>query len=422
MYQYVIGFFQKIKNILINLNLFPSVPPSVDEHQLRNERISTRLFIIFLLLSLTILILYTSLINITQTINVQSPTITDYDHLYLTHSQTLTCPCKTVSINYDVFIQLNYTIHQICHSIFVTQNWIDYLAPYSGRLNVTPSDFRAIGTFVFQALRGFCNIANELISNRLIEFYSTQYVTASVVSRQVFESQTESFITQFISTMTNDFVLSLSTIRYTTQANALLSAEISNYLLSMAYLEGGTIPHGYGNGSCSSSGEWVDPFTFVDFPNNTILFTVPGFYIGCYLIDSLLQSDLRCFYDQMCINQLQSYLNLTSPMNLTALDKSLLIRFKDNSTINELLNDLMVEKWISPKMFEDYYNKCNPAECVYTIKTKNSIIYIITTIIGLIGGLTTALKLIVPRVVQLIAFCGQKWYERHTTVVPSIET
>jgi beta-lactamase regulating signal transducer with metallopeptidase domain len=61
----------------------------------------------------------------------------------------------------------------------------------------------------------------------------------------------------------------------------------------------------------------------------------------------------------------------------------------------------MVEEWNSSIMYENYFNECEPTECTYTHQTKNNILYIITTIIGLIGGLTTALKLIVPRLVML---------------------
>jgi hypothetical protein len=109
-------------------------------------------------------------------------------------------------------------------------------------------------------------------------------------------------------------------------------------------------------------------------------------------------------------------------MNISALDTSLSSRFLENSTIEHLLGELMVEEWNSSIMYENYFNECEPIECTYTHQTKNNIIYIVTTIIGLIGGLTTALKLIVPRLVEFIAFCTQKWGWRRTSVVPFIQT
>jgi beta-lactamase regulating signal transducer with metallopeptidase domain len=88
-------------------------------------------------------------------------------------------------------------------------------------------------------------------------------------------------------------------------------------------------------------------------------------------------------------------------MNITALDISLSSHFLENSTIEDLLDELMVEKWNSSIMYEDYFNECKPTQCTYTHQSKNNAIYIVTTIIGLIGGLTTALKLIVPRLVMV---------------------
>ena len=73
-----------------------------------------------------------------------------------------------------------------------------------------------------------------------------------------------------------------------------------------------------------------------------------------------------------------------------------------NSTIEDLLNHLMVEKWISSLIFESYYNECIPKKCFYSIEAKNSAIYIVTTVIGLVGGLIKVFKLIVPRLVQFV--------------------
>ncbi|CAF4398347.1 unnamed protein product, partial [Adineta steineri] len=73
------------------------------------------------------------------------------------------------------------------------------------------------GQFIFQGLSTFCQLSNQTISNRLIQFYSSQYVSVSVTPLQVLQSQTQAFISQFISSMTNDFSLSLLTIRETTQ-------------------------------------------------------------------------------------------------------------------------------------------------------------------------------------------------------------
>ena len=109
-------------------------------------------------------------------------------------------------------------------------------------------------------------------------------------------------------------------------------------------------------------------------------------------------------------------------MNITALDESLPSRFFPNSTLEEVVDVLMVEQWNSSRMYDSYYNECQPKECTYTHQTKNSVIYIVTTLFGLTGGLTTALRLLVPRLVKFIQFCIRKWKMRGTGVVPMVET
>ncbi|CAF4027582.1 unnamed protein product, partial [Adineta steineri] len=318
-------------------NIFPSIPPSTDEHQLRNQRISTRIFIILLTLSLIALILYTSLINTTQTFDINSPTIVQYSQLYSTYTQTLTCACTQVSVNYDKFIQVNYTLHQICTSIFVQDIWISYLYNASATALFFTDDFRGSGSFIFQGLSTFCQLSSQTISNRLTQFYSSQYVSASVTPLQVLQSQSQAFVSQFISSMTNDFLLSISTIRETTQSNGLFSGQLTNYgLYTESNNDVSSFPLLYGNCSCASSATCANESIIYDPTTSFVIFSVPGLYIGCYIIEGLLQSNLECFYNETCINQIQSYFTQYLSMNLTTLDTSLLVRFHMNSTIEEL--------------------------------------------------------------------------------------
>ncbi len=53
-------------------------------------------------------------------------------------------------------------------------------------------------------------------------------------------------------------------------------------------------------------------------------------------------------------------------------------------------------------IYERYYNQCQPAQCTYIYDTRNDVIYIVTTLFGIAGGLTTVLKLILPRLIRLI--------------------
>ena len=263
--------------------------------------------------------------------------------------------------------------------------------------------FDGRGIYTFQTLSALCDLINRTISNSLTDFYSSEYVGAFVTPTELFQSQAQSLILQLISTTTNEFLLSIDMIRGTTQSNALFSALFTNYYFYVRKRNVYAIGYSeyYGNCTCTFSAACVEQYPIYD-SNDKVLFTVPGMYTGCYVIESLLQSTLQCFYDQTCINQLQSYFLSSSTMYITALDSSLPTQYFINSTIEDLLDHLMVEQWNSSHMYENYYNACHPAQCTYTHQAKNNIIYIVTTLIGLVGGLITVLKLLVPQLVKFI--------------------
>ncbi|CAF1112213.1 unnamed protein product [Adineta steineri] len=406
----VVKFIRKKRSRLSLANVVPTVPPSTDEHKLKNQKISTRLNVLLLILSLTILLLYTFLSNVTMTINVPTPTLAKYEQLYSKYSQTLTCPCKHISINYEKFLHIEYSLHQVCTSVFITDEWISYLV-ISNKTTSANINFRRTGSNAFQALRAFCELVESTINNSLIQFNSSQYITASVASPELFQSQAQSFINQFISSTTNTFVLSLNTIRNSTHGDSLVSGLLTNYLITIGTSVSNeaivlTSPVGYSTCNCVLSSRCIAQSSVLSSLVNMGYFYIPGFYTGCYVIEALLQSTLECFYDQNCIDQLQFYLTSASSMNVTALNLSLPSQYSEDSTIENLLNNLMVEEWSSTQLYDRYYDECQPIECTYTIQTRNNVIYITTTMFGIIGGLITILSCIVPQVVKVFNVTG----------------
>ena len=124
----VFPLFRKYIHYLRHLNLFPSTDPMANQpHQLRNQIISTRLFIFSLLVSLAILLIYTSTVTIDRIRILEQPTLDQYMQLIERHPQSLACPCTHISINHHQFLQLNYSLHQVCSSAFVSEEWQNYL-------------------------------------------------------------------------------------------------------------------------------------------------------------------------------------------------------------------------------------------------------------------------------------------------------
>lgn len=79
----------------------------------------------------------------------------------------------------------------------------------------------------------------------------------------------------------------------------------------------------------------------------------------------------------------------------------------------------MIEKLNVTVMYDRYYKACEPKECAYKLETRNDVLHIVTTLFGIVGGLTTILKFIITRLVKLIFYCIRK---RNARVRPRIAT
>ena len=89
-----------------------------------NQSFSSSLFVLVCLYVL----FYGTLIQIeAETVVVSPITLDVFDQLYAERSETLTCPCSTVTIPYKKFLLNIVKMHPVCSSIFVSKEWIDGL-------------------------------------------------------------------------------------------------------------------------------------------------------------------------------------------------------------------------------------------------------------------------------------------------------
>ncbi|CAF1049442.1 unnamed protein product [Adineta steineri] len=303
--------------------------------------------------------------------------------------------------------------HQVCSSEFVSDVWIRHLATGNGS-TFYGDDFRITGAHAFRALDMFCQLAHNTIANNLVRFYSSQYFSRFAISPYLFEAQIGSILEQFQSSMSDTFVLSLKMIRDTTQVNALFSALQTNYKLSGSKDTNNVfvMAKNYDGCSCSLSANCIRQSSIYDYNTMTILFNVTGFYTGCNVIESLLQSTLECFYNQTCINELQKYL-LPSPMYSSAVNSLSSNQSLETATINTLVSNLMVERWQPDVSYEKYYAACSPEYCSYYYNTiaDNSEIntyYIVVLMFFLVGGPLSVLKLLISALTKIIVFYVRK--------------
>lgn len=356
-----------------------------------------------LLVLVTVLIFYTAISMTDTTVTVPTPSIDEYSRLYSFHAESLSCPCSKVSITYEEFLNIEYRTHEICRSIFIHSDFRDMLFPKYRYMVLLNLDFEMLGAYFFQSFEAFCELTNRTINVALNRLYTSQFITMSISPRQLFFSQIEVLIDQFVASMTNDLMTTLRITQNITFTNALISGRLTNFVISLTSIPGSNSleivtcrSHVYDACDCALTPKCKTPATIYFNSTETDIFQIPGLFIGCYITEALLQSTFECFYNASCLQQLQYYLlagNVST--NIAPLDLSMLHRFSVRSTIEELMNGLMIERWNYSGSFEKYYDRCYPSKCFYTETMRHSVVYIISKLFGIIGGLISVLKFLV---------------------------
>ncbi|CAF3841579.1 unnamed protein product, partial [Adineta steineri] len=424
-----ISLFVKIKMFLLNLNFFLDSDENSEWHSY-GQRLSTRFFIISLIIAFFILILYASTYSVTKTITINKPSIDLYFTLQDKYPQTLTCPCSSTTNEHSQFISFQPTFHPVCHSDFVTTNWSNYLIAINGD-GIYYLDFRYTNSAFFPTISSFCQISLKTINNEIFIFNSTKYVTKSVQEIDLFNSQTQQLISDMKQTTANLFPLSISMLRQTVWGNVLFSVLTYNYIPDPPNdydYNSATNPHDLdlvfypvyyqssNNTNCSckihpTTCNVLSSITYVNHTTETYknLFTVPGFYTGCYASEATFRSNFECFFNQTCLQTIYNltYLRSKHPFYATAMQLNS-SHYDVTTSVEDIIDNLMVEEWNNETSFQFYYKQCNPYLCSYSYDVKGDISYVIAVTFGLIGGLTTILKIIIPSIVLMIRRWRQK--------------
>ena len=101
---------------LVNLNVFSvrTFGSSIDRAQAKHlGQLATRLYIVLLVIGIVILGLYTIIQPQTLTKTFLKPSLNLYNSLIVDHSDTLECPCSSISSTYEGFIQIEPIFHQV---------------------------------------------------------------------------------------------------------------------------------------------------------------------------------------------------------------------------------------------------------------------------------------------------------------------
>ena len=341
----------------------------------------------------------------TSRITVDNPKMALFERLHIAYANTLACPCTQLSIPYRQVLSIDPLYHPVCSSMLLSSASIDYLRRGSSTMS-----------HQFLLLKSLCQTAHGTVRASLRAFLDDSFVTGDTLDRFLFRSKIRATMSDvFQSTTEGAFKRTLDLIRTSTHANQLLSGLFTNWKIRLACRDD--------QDSCFTRNRPVRFVTNVTCAchlsstckaqyrfNHSIsghTFYVPGFYYGCFTVESLFQSTLECFFNQTCLDTLVEYLDATQTASL------LVAMTSDgasavNETIETIVERVMVNGWQSSISFENYYRACNPSSCSYTINRTHTVGYLVPALIALYGGLIYILDLCIPLAMRAI-----RWRRRN---------
>ena len=415
----VTQLFQVMKRQIIELNFFTHVPPSNNENDLRIERYITRLYLILFVVTMAILTAFTSIRPQPTVVIKQSPSLTTFIQLYNQYPLTLSCPCSEAAIKYNHFISyIKPQYHDVCSSDFISSSWIniEFASPFQSVIVIQNLAYQS--QFHFQILSTLCRIANQTISESLQSFYQVQLLSTQLPSQESFRFQVESMIDQFIRTVSESYQRTLQWIIMNLEINQFITSVNSKFHGASRIRQSDIVPLRfttfpfYRGSNCPASlpegSPCCFPMSFVTCYRPTTFFgigqrNIAGMFQTWFPLQALLESTLECFYDEECLAQIIELINsTTSSTNFTALKSQPLYHINGSyEKIGSMVNRLFVESWSREISFESYFNQCRPLTCQYTYESRYHLIYVFTTIIGLIGGINTSLRLLAPLIIKI---------------------
>lgn len=417
---------ERIVDVLKKINFY-----AVDESLVvDDQRLASRIYLSLLALSLVSLLLFTGSALQTRTVTIASPSRSTFERLSSDYPSTLVCPCSNISISYDQFLTFSPAYHPLCSSQFVDPHWISSLFNTTFS-NAYPLDFRLIASSHFGMLAALCRTAIEAVSHALTEFSSSRLISTNTFSRSMFTAQSAAFVEQMQRTTVADVHRIDRLLSFNLEQNRLFSGLRTNFYVSNVPGSNGYVSYEMIYAADSYPNNVASPPTDVQqqclcsdsfdchsraalfnvsrsivpssvlWPYPSAISFVPGMTSGCISRNALSQSTLECLFDSTCLTTISAFLSAFS--TAVPLDRSSnSSRFPPNRTVQSIFAQLMIESWQNNSHFHGYFQQCAPAQCTYSYAQRFSLVYMITTLVGLFGGLNVVMRLISPFIVKLV--------------------
>ncbi|CAF1043600.1 unnamed protein product [Rotaria sp. Silwood1] len=344
---------------LLSLNLFVSDPPSTEKQFLDQEVNATRIYIFLFMLCLIGALIYSGPFSEErESFNEKYPTIDIFNDFHQKNISSLSCPCSKAAIPYSNFLSITPKYHSICSSKYISPTYSMNILKNNDSVSL------ALSTH-YRLLSSLCRSSRHFINNATDVFGTRELVTVETLTRSSFDIQTKALLSTFVSKISADYRRTLSFIVNSFSVNQLLHLFRSNWQVD-----------------------------FTDENEKNVIKTFPRRFSS---------SNCSCAISSNCNEQLKDDIVI----GCFPYDGFRLSKF-ENFSLGKLNDQLFVEIWTNTTNYTNYFQTCKPSECQYTLSDKNNPLTMLTTVLGLYGGLTYTLRLIVGQ--SLLAY---RWWIKH---------
>ncbi|CAF1401105.1 unnamed protein product [Adineta ricciae] len=424
---------------LKQINLFATNADRTEEN-IAQEKIITRVHLILFSSAFIIIILSTSLKSQTVTKIISDPAWDDYSYHQLSCMNKLKCPCSSITTSYDKFITLSVILHRICSSDFVTERWRSILNSLLVSTNEN-KDWLNPAKSQFQFLSDLCILANKTVNNAIEGFLMNDLISLNVIVKDDFNKQFNAILIEFFRSITVEFAELIKTVRLVIQVdqpfnsqsapiqdksllnligNEVISEEDNQLLLKVDFGLNAFPSTNTSSRKCiCATNKYCRRSLVLQQNEQQVLSGIPAYDYallnnveGCFSIDSLFLSTVECLHLHFnCSTILRKLLKsfhtgliIENPWNdarpLVYDEKS--SKFPPNSSIEVIVENVMIEKWNSSISYASYYKSCAPKFCTCSIEIRATLIQILTTIVSMISGITLASQLLTPYLVKFV--------------------
>ncbi|CAF1383603.1 unnamed protein product [Adineta steineri] len=386
---------------------------------IRREILSTRLYIVLIIISLITLTTYTSISHRIENKTVILPSQFIYENLQNKYGNSLQCSYTRISIPYGNFVQTSPLFHQVCSSDFISQQWINFIFQTYSTF-IWPIDVRTSLSAMWQLIRTFCQSSINITTDALNQFDNSLLINTMLLTEELLEAKVQAALSLLHQTASSTLTQPMTIVHKVTQANQLVTGLLTNYVAvtdnfglaqhiptyDIGYMNVSLYAGTFGNKyilenstlvcSCQNNGS-------CPLPGNLHLYKTFKTF-GVYDLNKIEVNDTlsECFYNKSCLNiLLSSYKN---PLNISVLNQTLSSRFLSTTKIELLINERFLEEMFNQTNYTEYYSQRLLNVCQYIYIRRFNWTYVLTIFLGLLGGITTVLHTITPYIIRLILF------------------